>query len=173
MPGAPFLYYGEELGLPNGTANNDEAKRTPMPWDDTAGGGFTTGTPWYSFSQGPRAGISVAAQASAPGSLLSRYRALIRARHASEAMSLGGLKLLSPTQGSQAMLSFVRTLGEERVLVVHNVTDFTASAGPFDLPGSTAEVLFADSNVSTLSKTAGGWQASLPPRATGIWRLKP
>jgi hypothetical protein len=88
-------------------------------------------------------------------------------------MSRGGLKLLSPTQGSQAMLSFVRTLGEERVLVVHNVTEFTASAGPFDLPGSTAEVLFADSNVSTLSKTAGGWQASLPPRATGIWRLKP
>jgi alpha-amylase len=71
------------------------------------------------------------------------------------------------------MLSFVRTLGEERVLVVHNVTDYTASAGPFDLPGSTAEVLFADSNVSTLSKTAGGWQASLPPRATGIWRLTP
>jgi alpha-amylase len=173
MPGAPFLYYGEELGLPNGTANIDEAKRTPMPWDDTAGGGFTTGTPWYSFSQGSRAGISVAAQTSAPGSLLSRYRALIRARQASEAMSRGGLKLLSSTQGSQAMLSFVRTLGEERVLVVHNVTDFTASAGPFDLPGSAAEVLFADSNVSALSKAAGGWQASLPPRATGIWRLKP
>jgi glycosidase len=173
LPGAPFLYYGEELGVPNGTANNDEAKRTPMAWDDTAGGGFTTGTPWYPFSQGARAGLSVAAQTSAPGSLLSRYRALIRARHASEAMSRGGLKLLSPTKGSQAMLSFVRTLGEERVLVVHNVTDYTVSAGPFDIPGSTPEVLFADSNVSVLSRAAAGWQASLPPRATGIWRLKP
>jgi glycosidase len=173
LPGAPFLYYGEELGVANGTANNDEAKRTPMPWDDTAGGGFTTGTPWYPFSQGARAGVSVAAQTNVPGSLLSRYRALIRARHASEAMSRGGLKLLSPTQGSQAMLSFVRTLGEERVLVVHNVTDYTVSAGPFELPGSTPEVLFADSNVSVLSRAAGGWQASLPPRATGIWRLKP
>ncbi len=173
LPGAPFLYYGEELGVPNGSANNDEAKRTPMAWDDTAGAGFTTGTPWYPFSQGTRAGLSVAAQTSAPGSLLSRYRALIRARHASEAMSRGGLKLLSPTKGSQAMLSFVRTLGEERVLVVHNVTDYTVSAGPFDIPGSTPEVLFADSNVSVLSRAAGGWQASLPPRATGIWRLKP
>jgi alpha-amylase len=173
LPGAPFLYYGEELGMPNGTANNDEAKRTPMAWEDTAGGGFTTGTPWYPFSQGARAGISVAAQTDAPGSLLSRYRALIRARHASEAMGRGGLKLLSPTKGSQAMLSFVRTLGEERVLVVHNVTDYTVSAGPFDIPGSTPEVLFADSNVSVLSRAAGGWQASLPPRATGIWRLKP
>jgi alpha-amylase len=173
LPGAPFLYYGEELGMANGTANNDEAKRTPMPWDDTAGGGFTTGTPWYGFSPGHTAGRNVAAQTNAAGSLLSRYRALIRARHASEALSRGGLKLLSPTQGSQAMLSFVRTLGEERVLVVHNLTDSSVSAGAFELPGSTAEVLFADSNVSPLSKTASGWQASLPPRATGIWRLKP
>jgi glycosidase len=173
LPGSPFLYYGEELGMSNGTASNDEAKRTPMPWDDTAGGGFTTGSPWFSFSPGHTAGRNVAAQANAPGSLLSRYRALIRARHASEALSRGGLKLLSSTQGSQAMLSFVRTLGEERVLVVHNVTDYSVTAGPFDLPGSTSEVLFADSNVSALSKTASGWQASLPARATGIWRLKP
>ena len=33
LPGAPFLYYGEEVGLQNGTTSNDEAKRTPMPWD--------------------------------------------------------------------------------------------------------------------------------------------
>jgi hypothetical protein len=71
------------------------------------------------------------------------------------------------------MLAFMRTLGEERVLVVHNITDSTVSAGPFAIPGSTPEVLFADSNVSALSNTAGGWQANLPPRATGIWRLKP
>jgi len=173
LPGAPFLYYGEELGLANGTANNDEAKRTPMPWDDTGGGGFTTGTPWFGFSPGHTAGRNVVAQTNATGSLLSRYRALIQARHASEALSRGGLKLLSPTQGTQAMLSFVRTLGEERVLVVHNVTEYSVSAGPFDIAGSTPEVLFADSNVSALSKTASGWQANLPPRATGIWRLKP
>lgn len=173
LPGAPFLYYGEELGLTNGGENNDESKRTPMPWDGTAGGGFTTGTPWYSFSGGYTSGRNVAAQENAAGSLLSRYRALIRARHASEAMSRGGLKLLSSTQGTQGMLSFVRTLGEERVLVVHNVTDSTVPAGPYDLPGTTPEVLFADSNVSALTKTASGWQASLPPRTTGIWRLKP
>ncbi|MBN1204862.1 MAG: alpha-amylase [Myxococcaceae bacterium] len=173
LPGAPFLYYGEELGMANGTTNNDEAKRTPMAWDDTAGGGFTSGSPWFGFSPGRGEGRNVAAQTDEPGSLLSRYRALIRARHASEALSLGGLKLFTPTQGAMAALAFLRTLGEERVLVVHNLTDYTVSAGPFDIPGSTPEVLFADSNVGALSGTASGWQASLPPRATGIWRLKP
>ncbi|NIQ56998.1 MAG: alpha-amylase, partial [Gammaproteobacteria bacterium] len=34
LPGVPFLYYGEEVGLANGTAQGDEAKRTPMPWSD-------------------------------------------------------------------------------------------------------------------------------------------
>jgi glycosidase len=171
LPGAPFLYYGEELGLANGTTNNDEAKRTPMPWDDSAGGGFTTGTPWFGFAPGN--GRNVAAQASASGSLLSRYRALIHTRQASEALSRGGLKLFTSTKGVSATLAFVRTLGEERVLVVHNLTDGNVSAGPFSIPGSTAEILFADSNVSALSGTADGWQTNLPARATGIWRLKP
>ncbi len=173
LPGAPFLYYGEEVGMANGTTNNDEAKRTPMPWDGTAGGGFTTGSPWYGFSPGHSAGANVAAQTNVPGSLLSRYRELIRARKASEALSRGGLKLFTATSGVSSTLAFVRTLGEERVLVVHNLTDGNVPAGPFPVEGSTVEALFADPNVAPLMATAGGWQTSLPARATGIWRLRP
>jgi alpha-amylase len=173
LPGSPFLYYGEELGMANGTANNDEAKRTPMPWDGTAGGGFTTGSPWYGFAPGHTAGANVAAQTSAPGSMLSRYRALIRARQASEALSRGGLKLFTSTSGVSSTLAFVRTLGEERVLVVHNLTDSTASAGPFVVPGTTAEALFTDRNVSELKGSASGWQVNLPARSSGVWRIKP
>jgi len=32
LPGTPFLYYGEEVGLENGPTRGDESKRTPMPW---------------------------------------------------------------------------------------------------------------------------------------------
>src|SRR5207302_8560717 len=47
LPGTPFLYYGEEVGLEEGFQNGDLGKRTPMPWnDDAAGGGLTTGPPW-------------------------------------------------------------------------------------------------------------------------------
>ena len=50
-----------------------------MPWDATPGGGFTTGQPWYPFAPG-KATANVAAQTGDPGSPLSRYRNLIRAR---------------------------------------------------------------------------------------------
>jgi hypothetical protein len=56
---------------------------------------------------------------------------------------------------------------------VHNLTDYNVTAGPYAIAGTAPEVLFADSNVGALSGTASGWQANLPPRATGIWRLKP
>jgi glycosidase len=173
LPGAPFLYYGEELGMANGTANNDEAKRTPMPWEGTASGGFTSGAPWYGFAPGHTAGANVAAQTSAADSLLSRYRALIRARHSSEALSRGGLRLFTATTGVSSTLAFERWLGEERVLVAHNLTDSNVTAGPFSVPGTTREILFADPNVSNLSSTLSGWQVNLPARATGIWRIKP
>ena len=52
LPGAPFIYYGEEVGLQNGPTSADESKRTPMPW--TASGGFTTGTPWFAVRAGIR-----------------------------------------------------------------------------------------------------------------------
>jgi glycosidase len=70
LQGAPFVYYGEEVGLENGTTNNDEAKRTPMPWDASPGGGFTAGTPWFAFAPG-QSSVNVAAQ-TADGSSLFR-----------------------------------------------------------------------------------------------------
>jgi glycosidase len=171
LPGAPFLYYGEELGMANGTTPNDEAKRTPMAWNADTGGGFTTGSPWFSFAPG-REQANVATQGAAPGSLLSRYRALIRARHASDALARGGLTLLTSTQGTSPTFAFVRTLGEERVLVVHNLADASVTAGPFAVQGESAEVLFADPSVGSPPRGDGGWSVTLPARATGIWRLR-
>ncbi|MFY0571717.1 alpha-amylase family glycosyl hydrolase [Archangium lansingense] len=171
LQGSPFLYYGEEVGLANGTTNNDEAKRTPMVWDASAGAGFTTGTPWFSFSPG-RESAQVAAQSNAPGSLLSRYRGLIRARHASEALDRGGLRLLTSTEGRAPTLAFLRTWGEERVLVVHNLTGGTETAGPFALEGESAEVLFAAPSAGSLVRGDSGWSVTLPAHATGIWRLR-
>ena len=70
LPGLPFLYYGEEVGLRNGTTSGDEAKRSPMPWDNSSpGGGFTTGQPWFAFSPG-RDVANVAVQSGQTGSLL-------------------------------------------------------------------------------------------------------
>lgn len=167
LPGAPFLYYGEEVGLENGTTNNDEAKRTPMPWDATEGGGFTTGSPWFQFAPG-RDVANVAAQTNDPASLLSRYRNLIRARKSSAALAKGSIELLPSTS---SVLAFTRTVGDERVLVAHNLGDGFGAGGPYALPGAPAEALFADTGASG-SGSPGEVRVALPGRGTGVWRLR-
>ncbi len=67
LPGSPYLYEGEELGLEQdelppearqdpvwvrtqGAELGRDGSRTPMPWTpDAPGHGFTTGTPWLPF----------------------------------------------------------------------------------------------------------------------------
>jgi glycosidase len=121
LPGTPFVYYGEELGLPNGPTSNDLDKRTPMPWDmDTdmgRGAGFTTGTPWKSFSTLDPS-ISVAAEAGDPSSVLETYRRWIHTRTASETLAHGGFHLLDTS--NLAAAAYVRTSATEKMIVVLN-----------------------------------------------------
>lgn len=158
MPGSPFIYYGEELGLPNGPGNEDEWKRTPMPWREGAGLGlgFTTGTPWHPSAPSQRVD-PVAQQVGDAGSLVSRYRALIRARHASSALSRGRLELVSPPSGvpgAPGVLAFLRTEGEERVLVAHNLSGSAVTAS-LAVEGNPLDALFADPGASLDRDRAG------------------
>ncbi len=95
MPGMPFLYQGEELGLEDGVVP-PEAKmdpigeqgdatsgrdgcRTPIPWDDSDHRGFTTGTStWLPISHTVE--DTVAYQRDRQDSWLSKYRELISVR---------------------------------------------------------------------------------------------
>jgi alpha-amylase len=169
LPGTPFLYYGEELGLQNGPGTQDESKRTPMPWDGTASAGFSSTAPWYELAP-DAATANVAAETGEPGSLLSRYRDLIRLRHGSPALQRGALGLLSP--GSDQVLAFTRTLGAETVLVVHNFGGSPITAGPLGAPGRTATPLLVDPG-GALSGAPDARTVSLPARGTGVWRLAP
>jgi alpha-amylase len=170
LPGAPFLYYGEEIGLANGPGGKDEFKRTPMPWDATPGGGFTTGKPWFDFAPGKET-ANVAAETSDPGSLLSCYRFLIRARHNSAALEKGDLKLLSPAEGATPVLAYLRQHGGERVLVVHNLGASAADAGPFAVSGA-PDPLFASPGVAPPRAAPEGLAVHLPPHGSGVWRLR-
>jgi alpha-amylase len=164
LPGAPFIYYGEELGMQNGTTQEDESKRTPMPW--TASGGFTTGTPWRTYSPGT-AQSNVAAETSDPQSLLSYYRNWIAARKKSNALLKGDIAVLA---SPASVLAFIRTSGNERVLVVHNLGSSSVTAGPFDIAAAGFEPVFADSGATDPAQSDGGWRVTLPAHASGAWR---
>ncbi len=166
LPGTPFLYYGEEIGMQNGPTPADEDKRTPMPWDGSPGGGFTTATPWHDFSPGHQT-ANVAAQSADPASLLSRYRKLIAARHASAALGHGGLAVLL---GDGPVLAFLREQGSERVLVAHNLGGGQQTAAVAVVAGG-AEPLFADAGVA-FDFSGGSARVSLPPHASAVLRLR-
>ena len=171
LPGAPFLYYGEEVGLQNGPGPEDEHKRTPMPWDATPTGGFTTGKPWFPPAPGgDRA--NVLAQKADPGSLLSRYRDLIRARRSTAALRTGGIEVLAPASPQPAVLAFARRSAAETVLVVHNLGGETVSAGPWPLKAASCDRIFADAGAGDPARSGAGWSAPLPPRGSGIWRCR-
>ena len=168
LPGTPFLYYGEEVGLEEGFQNGDLGKRTPMPWnDDSAGGGFTTGSAWTPFASG-RTTANVKAQQADRTSLWWRYRDLIDARHRSGALARGAFQRLT---APDSVVAFVRSTSVETVLVVHNLGGAQVKAGPFAEPGTKAVSLFSDSSAS-VAQGSSGWTATLGPRASGVWRLQ-
>lgn len=118
LPGTPFIYYGEEIGMQGGAEPRDEDKRTPMRWVAGAGHGFTQGKPWHDSEEA--AGVDVASQRGAAGSLWSLYRDLIALRRAEPALRGGDVMLPVRTGGGRGLSAIVRASGGERVLVVYN-----------------------------------------------------
>ncbi len=125
MPGTPYIYYGEEIGMVGDKPDPDI--RTPMQWNGAAGAGFSTGKPWRKLNDDSTS-VNIAAQEKDPKSLLSLYRDLIRLRASEPAVRRGGLEVL--TTGHKSVLAFVRSEhggGVENastggVLVVANVS---------------------------------------------------
>ncbi len=118
LPGTPFLYYGEEIGLANGPGADDLAKRTPMRWRAGPGAGFTDGTPWTAFST-EETGIDVAAERADPTSLWWTYRTLIALRRLHPALARGDARVLNV--GPRALLALWRAADDERLLVLANL----------------------------------------------------
>lgn len=161
LPGVPFVYYGEELGLKNGPGGADEEKRTPMQW--TAEGGFTTGTPWRHY-QDDLAGVNVQAEEADPGSLLHAYRKLIRLRQAHPALARGGFELrkVAGAVGGQ-VLAFERSEGKERLLVVANLGDQELATVELDPPAKVKKAVFPADGPAGLGP--------LPPRSLIVYEV--
>lgn len=122
LPGLPFVYYGEEIGMTGDKP--DPRLRTPMQWAPTPGEGFTTGAAWES-AQPDSLTATVASEENDPGSLLNLYRRLIHLRRQNEALAAGTLAPLAA--GSPQVAAYVRRTGAHAVLVEINLGDASAS----------------------------------------------
>lgn len=128
LPGMPFLYYGEEIGMLG--AKPDEMIRTPMQWSSEANGGFTTGTPWEPL-QSDWQTKNVAVQEGDRASLLNHYRTLIHLRNANTALNIGSVALIPTDDTTGAIAAWLRTSNDTSFLVVVN---FGGRHDPLYLP---------------------------------------
>jgi alpha-glucosidase len=118
LRGTPFLYYGDEIALANVPSDPETARdpvarrtgdpaanrdvcRTPMPWTDAPGAGFTTpeATPWLAFGDLSR---NVAAQREDPASTLHLVRDLIALRGRTPDLAAGSYTTLDAPAGAWA-----------------------------------------------------------------------
>ncbi len=87
LPGVPFLYYGEEVGMLG--AKPDENIRRPMQWTGGRNAGFTTaGSAWNAPSSN-YADNNVDKMEDDPSSLLNHYKKLIHTRNEYAALRTG------------------------------------------------------------------------------------
>lgn len=119
MPGAPFVYYGEEIGMHG--MKPDPAIREPMRWDRKP---HEAGETWWEPAPDNAApGLSVAAESSDPKSLLYFYRRLIHWRIELPALRDGGIAPY-PADGGP-ISAYTRTDRAQRLLVIHNLCGTT------------------------------------------------
>lgn len=156
MPGVPFIYYGDEIGmkyqmdLPSKEGSNDRAgTRTPMQWTKGKNAGFSTSSPdeLYLPVDTDNGKLTVEAQDRVKGSLLEYTRQLTKLRHSTKALdNEGGWKLLNSVEHSYPMV-YERTYGNEKYVVVLNPGEKTASV-QFDTLGGKAVPVLSSGNIS-------------------------
>ena len=130
LPGTPFIYYGEELGMQGGAGSDDRNKRTPYRWDATTNHGFSGHSPWY--DQPEVAGVDLATEQADTGSLWWLYKSLIALRHAHSPLARGGGSYVLVPGGPASVLALVRDDGGNKVLFVANVSG--SAVGAFSVP---------------------------------------
>jgi maltose alpha-D-glucosyltransferase/alpha-amylase len=113
LPGSPFLYYGDEIGMGDNVWLPDrDSSRTPMQWTPDRNAGFSTADPGklylpvvqslvYNYTL-----VNVESQLAQSRSLLHWVRNVIHVRKAHPVFGLGSLRVLQTDD--ESVLAFVR-----------------------------------------------------------------
>ena len=133
LPGTPVLYYGDEIGMGDNIYLGDRnGVRTPMQWSPDRNAGFSRANrqrlflpvivdPEYHYEA-----VNVEAQRANPYSLLNWTRRLIALRKQYRAFGRGSFELVRTE--NRKLLAFTRSLGNEQILVVANLSRFSQGA---------------------------------------------
>lgn len=131
MPGTPYIYYGDEIGMQTLDLTSKEGgyhrtgSRTPMQWADQKNAGFSTAPAeklYLPVDERPGR-PTVAEQAADPQSLLNRVRKLIHLRRSQPALQASAGFEVMYAEGGKLPLVYQREKAGERVIVAINPSD--------------------------------------------------
>jgi glycosidase len=181
LPGTPFIYYGEEIGMTG--QKPDEMIRTPMQWTAEENAGFTSERPWEPVNADYET-VNVAAQATDPDSLLSHYRRLIHLRNEHSALRRGELRVLEST--CKPVYGYLRHHEDQSMLVILNFAleeqrgcAFSVSTSDLTTGDYVVQALLTGVEVDELTVGEGGGFADyvpreiLPPRDGAVLLIAP
>ena len=169
LPGSPFLYYGDEIGMGDNIYLGDrDGVRTPMQWTADRNGGFSQADfarlyfpvimdPVYGYQA-----VNVEAQQRYSTSLLNWVREMIRLRKRHPVFGRGEINLIKPE--NRKIFAFTRSYVDETVLCVFNLAQ---SAQPVELElkdyeGCTPVEMMGDARFPMVG--ARPYQLALAPR---------
>ncbi len=174
LPGTPFLYYGEEVGLGESApvAHDDQAIRGPMAWSAEAQGGFTRAAQPFRPLVSNWKSHNVATEEAQPASLLNWYRGLIALRNAEPALALGRFTPLTPRDAP--IFAFTRQHEGSTLLVLINYAYREANATLALAPAAAQwQVQFPAGAASVLAGPAGQLQVRMAPQQVLVLKAQP
>ena len=180
LRGTPTLYYGDEIGMADVTIPPEQIRdpwalrepgigagrdpvRTPMQWDRSPYGGFSTARSWLPLADN-WAEQNVEGLELNPFSILSLYKRLLALRRNYEALRLGRYETLT----CHDVFGFARSLGQERLIVLLN---FSQGRRTVSLESDRATVLLSTARERSGEKTAFTYPRSQRSRDHGRGNL--
>ena len=168
MPGAPFIYYGDEIGMRYVENHvsveggyNRTGSRSPMQWDSTVNAGFSAAPKQKLYIRQDESADrpTAAAQMADENSLYHEIKRLIAIRQAHKALQSKGEIEFVYAQKDAYPLAYVRTSGDEKILVVINPAAREVAFNCAHAPKETlyrfgSEIIFAAGKLTVPPRTA-------------------
>ena len=157
MPGAPFIYYGDEIGMRyvEGLTSveggfNRTGSRSPMQWDNNVNAGFSAAPKekLYIKQDECKDRPTVQKQMQDENSLYHEIKKMIEVRQSYKALQSKGEIEFVYAKKNAYPFAYVRSCGEEKILVVINPSDKDASFNYNAKAGETIYVLGKEAKIS-------------------------
>lgn len=173
MPGAPFIYYGDEIGMryvenlvsvEGGYGRT--GSRSPMQWDDSENAGFSLAPKEKLYIRQDESDDrpTVQAQIADKTSLYNEVKRLIAVRGANAALQSNGEIEFIYAEKNAYPLAYIRKANDERILVVINPSAREVS---FDCEAVPIKTIYS---FGKEIKTSNG-RISVAAQSAGFYRL--